>query len=401
MPPTTAGTSTFFYTARKQPGNRTAYGFRTAKSRAALQEQLKREKLVLKTARPVPVLKSGPARLKPSDHLILNEQLHQLLSRGVPLVEALEVAAETVRPPARPLIEKMRDLVAAGASFSDGCQKVGSFDSVSVAVYRAAERSGDLSGAAKQIAVTLRRTLAVTGRAVTLMIYPAIVLSISLLVAFGMMTTVVPRLAEALEGAQDLPLISKVVMGTGKFMAANVLLILLAVLAGVVAVYIFRGPIGEAVMRTARRTPLIREVIMAQESVRFFSTMAGMTRSGVPLADALGVANGAISHPKLKREMERLRTRLIEGGALRTLIDEVESFPLATRKLLIAAEKSGDLESAFNTLALDMTEEVERRSQRFLAVLQPALIVVMFLIIGSLLAALLLPMINMSSTLAR
>jgi len=118
----------------------------------------------------------------------------------------------------------------------------------------------------------------------------------------------------------------------------------------------------------------------------------------VPLADALGTANQAINHPKLRKQMERLRTRLIEGGALRNLIEEVDAFPVATRRLLIAAEKAGDLEAVFNQLATDMTDEVDRRSQRFLAVLQPLLIVFMFAIIGSLLIALLLPLITMSST---
>ena len=77
-----------------------------------------------------------------------------------------------------------------------------------------------------------------------------------------------------------------------------------------------------------------------------------------------GVANQALSHPVMRRQLERLRTRLIEGGLMRTLIDEVSSLPVATRRLLIAAERSGDLENAFHTLAGDMSDEVERSSAR-------------------------------------
>jgi type II secretory pathway component PulF len=146
-----------------------------------------------------------------------------------------------------------------------------------------------------------------------------------------------------------------------------------------------------------RKLPIMRDVVVAQESARFFSVMGAMTRSGVPIADALAVANQALTHPVMRRQLERMRTRLIEGGLMRTLIDEVLSLPIATRRLLIAAERSGDLENAFQTLAGDMSDEVERSSSRLLAVLEPALIVFMFLIIGSVLLALMLPMLTLSS----
>ena len=128
--------------------------------------------------------------------------------------------------------------------------------------------------------------------------------------------------------------------------------------------------------------PILRDVVLTQESARFFTVMAAMTRNGVTLADALGVAVGVISHPGLRKQLTTLRTRLIEGGVLRSLIDSVESFPLPTRRLLMAAERAGDLESAFDTLAQDTTEELERRSERLLAAMEPVLIVIMFLMIG-------------------
>jgi type II secretory pathway component PulF len=75
--------------------------------------------------------------------------------------------------------------------------------------------------------------------------------------------------------------------------------------------------------------------------------------------------------------------------------------PIATRRLLVAADRSGDMESAFTTLAADMAEEVDRRSTRLLAALEPALIVFMFMIIGSLLLAILLPILSASNGIGR
>jgi type II secretory pathway component PulF len=122
--------------------------------------------------------------------------------------------------------------------------------------------------------------------------------------------------------------------------------------------------------------------------------MSAMSKAGVPLADGLATSNQVISHPKLRQQLDKLRDRLISGGVLRNLIEDVDALPLATRRLLLAAERSGDMDTAFGSLAGDMTDEVERQAGRLLAVLQPALIILMTVIIGALLLAILVPVLS-------
>src|SRR5690606_19742796 len=110
--------------------------------------------------------------------------------------------------------------------------------------------------------------------------------------------------------------------------------------------------------KVSRGLPVIRGVALTSESARFFSVMAAMTRAGVPLADALGTGVEAIGHPVLREELRTLRTRLVEGGVFRNLIEKVEAFPLAVRRLLIAADRAGDLETAFSGLADDQAKEL-------------------------------------------
>jgi type II secretory pathway component PulF len=123
-----------------------------------------------------------------------------------------------------------------------------------------------------------------------------------------------------------------------------------------------------------------------------------MSKSGVPLSDGLATTTLSITHPKLRAQLETLRRKLVEGGLLRTLIEDVTAFPVATRRLLIAAERGGDLDQVFDTLASDMAEEVDTRADRLLALLEPAIIVVMFAIIGALLLAIMIPLITLSSS---
>lgn len=395
------GSNAFAYVAVRPHGGK-RFGVRSARNVAALAESLRTENQLLLSYWKLPGWAAREAQLSLSDHVSINEQLSGLLSRGVPLVEALDVIAQTVRPQARPRMQRIRELVAGGAAFSDACRAVGGFDNVTIAVYKAAERSGDLAGAGKQLAETARRRAKIQGKAGTLMIYPVIVLSISFLVAILMIVFVVPMIGEGLAQADiKLPRYTEAMVAFGTWVQANSTMVMLGVAAAIALLLVGKGAIIALGQQATRRAPLIRDVVLAQEAARFFSVMAAMTRTGVPLADALGVANQAITHPTLRRQLERLRSRLVEGGVLRTLIDEVTELPLATRRLLIAAERGGDMESAFTTLAGDMTDEVERRSERLIAFMQPAVVIVMFLVIGSLLVSILMPMLTLTNNMGR
>lgn len=386
------GPKAFFFVAAKPTGGR-AFGLQQARSERALAETLRRDRKVLLKSYRLPAWAATESRLTLKDQAELNQQLSQLLGRGVTLTETLEVVRSTVGPRATDVVERLREQVGSGASFSQACERAGVFDTVTIAVYRAAEKTGDLAGAAAQLALTAKRQLAVRGKAGTLMLYPAIVLTISILVSIGIIVGIVPKIGEALEGADiPLPAFTKVIVGLGLFLRENALPALALVGAALIALVVLRKQALAAVAKFARTVPVMKDVVLAQESARFFSVMAAMSRSGVPLADGLGVAVEAIAFPSLKREIQTLRAKLIEGGQLRILIERVNTLPLATRRLLIAAERSGDLESAFNGLAADLADDVDRKAQRLLAILEPLLIIIMFLLIGSLLMSIMVPL---------
>lgn len=389
--------NSFLYLAAKADGSR-RLGIRRADSERHLAEQLRRDRLVALRTWRMPAWAASAPRLRLKDHAELNTQLSQLLGRGVPLVEALDVTASAVSEGTRPIVRRMREMVASGSSFADACQAAGVFDRVTIAVYRAAERSGDLAGAAKTLAATAKRQLAISGKAATLMIYPAIVLSISIAVSVVMLAVIVPKIGEALERANaKLPAITRTLMTIGLFMRDHWMGLMLGLLIVVTLLVMARKRIAEVLTVLSRRIPLLKDVVLAQESARFFTVMAAMARSGVPLSDALGTGSQAIGHPELRQQLTTLRARLVEGGVLRNLIDNVTVLSLPTRRLLIAAERSGDLESAFESLAADLVEETDRRSSRLLAALEPLLIILMFLMIGSLMLSVMGPLMKASS----
>ncbi len=382
----------FVFLAATATGGR-KFGFRQASDARRLAEMLRRERLlVLRTWR-LPAWASRDAGLGLKDAAAVNDQLAQLLTRGVPLTEALDVTAETVTKSSRAVVVRMRELVAQGSSFAAACAATGAFDAVTVAVYRAAERTGDLGGAARSLATSAKRQLAIRSKAITLMTYPAIVLTISLLVSIGMLTMVVPRIGAALINiGAEMNWYSRTVIGAGTMLRDNFLAAMLVVVVVLALGLVLNRVVRRALGALVRRLPLLREVVLAQECARFFAVMSAMARSGVPIADALGTANAAVAHPTLRAQLETLRSRLIEGGLLRVLIEEVKALPLATRRLLIAAERAGDLSEAFGSLSQDAADDLDRRSTRLMSALEPLLIVVMFVMIGSMLLAIMIPL---------
>lgn len=401
MPQAATQPDSYLFLAARIDGKKTL-GMRSASNEGVLARELSGQKLVLIRSWRVPGWLAGqsdkPMSLK--DQVAMTSQLAQLLSRGVPLVETLEVVASAVSPKAKPKVERLRELVRQGKSFSQASLETKAFDEATSAVFAAAEKTGDLAGASLQLASNARRRLKIKETAQTLMFYPLIVLTISIMVGVFMLVFVVPQVAEAMQSAmgkdKQLPAATRMLADLGLFIRGNPLVILGTIAGIIVALVLLRKYIAVGMRKAAHVVPVLKDVTLAQESARFFSVMAALATGGVPLADALGVANQTIHHAKLRDQLDGLRKSLIEGGVLRVLIDKIEALPMGTRRLLIAADRAGNLDNAFESLADDHTELVERLSGRLLAVLEPLLIVLIFIVIGSMILAIMAPMLSLS-----
>ncbi len=388
--------STFQYVFQAlTPAGAKTFGVRAASSESTLADELRREQLLLVKAWRLPLGAAAPALLPLRDEFALNDQLSMLLARGVPLVEALEVAATVVNPVSRSRLQQMREHVAAGSSFAQACEKAGGFDAVTTAVYRAAERTGDLAGATRRLAVSAKRRQGIKGKAITVMIYPAIVFSIAVLLAGGLLVFLVPMIAAQMRQMKATPnAFSQAVFSLGIWLNSHLLLTSCIVAGLIILALVLRRRVAASLVRIAQRLPAIAGLLLTIEMARFFSVMAAMVKSGVPLGDALSTAAQVISNPRLRSQLEGLQRGLVEGGLWRILVERVDALPLSTRRLLVAAERGGDLDSAFDALSSDLAEEVDVRSGRLLALLEPAAIVLMFLLIGPLILAIAIPLLT-------
>lgn len=385
------------YVAVKPTGGK-RFGMRYAPTQSELATSLSNEQLLLLRSWRLPSWTAREEKLSLRDQASLNEQLGALVDRGVPLVEALEVAQTVVTKRAAPTVAKLRDLVSAGDSFADACAKTGAFDDVVITVYRAAERSGQLGSSAQRLADSAKRRLGITGKVMTMLIYPSVVLFIGVIVTVVTLTFVVPRIAETLaQTGGELPWYTQIVMGASNAMREQWLITLLGFGGLAIIAILLRQAVAAWFMAGLRRAPMFGKVMLTSESARFFSVMGAMTKTGVPLADALSVATGVISHPKLRSQLESLGRGLVEGGVLKNMIEKLDALPLATRRLLIAADRAGDMDQVFDDLARDLAHQVDTQTQRAVGLLEPLLIVGVFVVIGGVLMSVMLPLMTLGS----
>ncbi|MEQ8850853.1 MAG: type II secretion system F family protein [Phycisphaerales bacterium] len=387
--------SQFVFRAMTSSGGR-KLGMRQSADERSLAEELRADKLLLIKAWKLPSWAASEQKLPLKDEALLNEQLAILLSRGVPLVEALEVASSVVSKKSKAKVAKLRELVAAGDSFARACDKVGGFDLVTIAVYSSAERTGDLASAADRLMDAARRRLTLMSKAITLMIYPSVIAFFSFVVITALLGFIVPMIGKTLrDNNPNMNAFSDAVISFGSWLNANFSWFILGVFLLICTLVAFRTTIAAVAAKIVQRLPLASKLMLTVEMARFFAIMGAMTRSGVPLADALGTATKLITNDTLRGQLEWLRQSLVDGGVLRNLIERVDALPFATRKLLIAAERSGDLDQAFETLSSDMADAVDTQSERFVAMLEPAVILLMFVLVGPILLAVAIPMLTL------
>jgi len=301
-----AVTTPFIFVAVKPTGGRTL-GVRYASDPSELATTLSQTNLLLLRSWRMPSWTARVDRLSLKDQAALNEQLGALVDRGVPLVEALEVAQTVVSKKSAPTIAKLRDSVSSGDSFADACRKSGAFDEVVSTVYRSAERAGQLGDSARRLAHSAKRRLQIGSKVATMMIYPSVVLAVAVVVTLIVLTMVVPRVADTLEQATGgLPWYTQLVLGVSLALRNNTMTIALAVGSALIVAILLRSVMLRVVAAALRRAPIFSTVMLTSESARFFSVMAAMTRTGVPLAEALSVATGVVTHRRLRHQLEEL-----------------------------------------------------------------------------------------------
>ena len=292
----------------------------------------------------------------------------------------------------------LRDRVAAGTGLAAAMREQPAvFDDLCANIAEVGEDAGTLDGSLERLAEFRERSEQLRGRVGTALIYPAIVLSTAVIAGIFLMTFVVPRILEPLiEQGQPLPLPTRVVKGLSDLLLAWGWL-LLAVAAGAAMTWtavLRTGPGRLWWHRTALRIPLIGDLTRKQAIVRIAVVMGTLLKSGIVFIRAMEIARRTSSNLVLRDALGRCGRAVAAGGDISLALEQTRAFPPMVVQVFALGQQSGRLEEMLDRLATTYDREVASAAQRFAAVLEPALIILLAFAVLFIVLATVLPILE-------
>ena len=233
--------------------------------------------------------------------------------------------------------------------------------------------------------------------------YPAILLVLSLTVVALIVLKVVPAFSSFYEqaaGAQ-LPLSTRVLVAVSKFAGTYFTLLVITVLSLAGAFWFWLKQPGNRVRfdRWTLSIPMLGSISQKFGTSQAARTLATLLGGGIPLVNAIDIASRSIQNQYLAHELQSAAQQVREGRALATSMNDSGAFPDVAIKMVEVGEQTGALQEMLNSLADFYDEEIETNLGRFITIIEPALLVIMGIIIAGLLLSLYMPLFQMSNAL--
>ncbi|TAL75034.1 MAG: type II secretion system protein GspF [Rhodanobacter sp.] len=330
-------------------------------------------------------------------------ELATLLGAGQPLDRALGVLMDLPESErARKLVEHVRDRVRGGMPLSQALdEEHGVFPKLYVALVRAGEAGGSLEATLRRLADYLERSQQLRGSIVNALIYPAFLLvgvlgSLILLLAY-----VVPQFVPIFADMQvPIPLITRVVLAIGNALQAWWWLMLLVAIGGGFAL---RARLRDPAARLAWDARLLRlrvagPLLLKVQTARIARTLGTLLKNGVPLLAALAIARQVTANRALDAALAQAHEQVKEGSGLGLALGQTKVFPRLALQMVQVGEEAGDLDGMLLKIADTFELESRRAIDRLLAALVPALTIVMTVMVGFIMAAILLPLLSLTSS---
>jgi type IV pilus assembly protein PilC len=339
------------------------------------------------------------------EFLVFNQELATLLRAGMPLVQSLDLLRSRVTSPTfRRVLDDVHEKVRAGSALSDAFGTHGDqFPRVYTASLLAGERSGNLDAVLRRYVEYTKIIATVKRKTVSALVYPAILISLALVLVAIIVLKVVPAFADFYGSfGADLPLITKVILRVSEVVQSQFIVIIAGIVgAVVVAVTWVRQPGQKArfdhlILGLPGIGPVARKFATSQMS----RTLATLLGGGLPLVNALDISAKSIGNQFMAQQLEVVGSRVREGASFASALEARGVFPDVAVKMAEVGESTGALQDMLNTVADFYDEEITTTMERFVTLVEPVLLVIMGIVIAGLLLALYMPLFQLSSVLA-
>ncbi|MEC9031890.1 MAG: type II secretion system inner membrane protein GspF [Planctomycetota bacterium] len=374
----------------------------------------KKDKSVSKKTRSLPAKKGKPGgllskeielfqpKISTRDLATFTRQFSTLLRSGIQLADALNALVEQCADPhLERVLRNVKEEITSGNNLAEAMAKHPRFFSdLYVNMVRAGEASGRLDVVLTRIADYLQKQASLKGKVLAAITYPAIMVIVGMAVVIFLMSYVVPRITQILKDrGQPLPFITEILMTASDFTKAYWIYVLLAMFIGG---FFLKSLIGTDAGRLKfdallLRLPIFGTLFSKQAISRFALTFSTLLKSGLPALDSLKIVALVVNNAKLTQVINTIHARIIEGADIATPIRKSKVFPPMVGYMVSVGEQSGQLEEILDRIAESYEEELDLTIQRLTSMIEPIIIILLAVVVGFIIAAVLLPLLDFSS----
>ncbi len=396
---------TYTYVARARDGKKQT-GTLSAENRQALMQALQRRGLTPDKIQEMGATSSGGSRAKVKSHelLIFTRQLATIIDSGLPLLQGLDILGEQTEDVRfQKVVQDIAQNVEAGETFSEALKRYPRiFSDLYVSMVRAGEASGDLDGVLVQLAEYLEAMEELKRKVRSAMMYPIMALSLIILITVGLLIWVVPRFEEIFKNFGDapLPMPTQILIGISNYMWSLQALAILGVLIGIVVAFRFYRSTESGHYNTDAlflRTPVFGSLLRKVAISRFTRTLSTLTKSGVAILGALEIAERTSGNEVFARVIRKANDSVRNGETLADPLARSGEFPAMVTRMIGVGEKTGALEQMLGKISDFYDSEVRAAVDGLTSLIEPILIMIMGIIVGGIVIALFMPILNLSS----
>ena len=397
----------FFYTAYDTAGAR-HQGEVSALSPDSVRLRLKDQGLIPIKISPVPE-KTLPAGIlerffqpgKPGlAHLeFFTFQMAMLLKNGVKIDKAIELVRKSIRQPL--LIRSVNDIyetVRSGTALAVALEKHPRiFDPLYVSIIRIGETTGSLSDAFSALARNLKFRREIRSKTLQSLAYPAVIFTVCLLAVIFIFNFIIPRFESLFARMDEMPVYTAMLLAVSHFFNKYQWLIYTGIpaLALLTARFSNHPLFTRAVDALVLKLPVTRKLVYTLENLRFSSSMALLLKSGVLMVDALAHSVRAVGNSIIRRSLLTVKENVKHGRQLSQAMTKTGFFPETYGGILEVGEQSGAMAEVFSDLEERMRTEYEGKLQGLITFIEPLMIIIMGLIVGTIVVVMLLSTVSL------
>ena len=332
---------------------------------------------------------------------VFTRQLSTLISAGLPLLRSLRTLSKQEKNPnLKKIMGILAESVEGGTTFSEALsQHPKAFNKLYVNMVKAGELGGVLEIVLTRLAEFAEKSQRIRGKVTSAMVYPAVVLTIAVGIVTFLMLFIVPKFEAIFKdmlGGRPLPAITQIIMDLSRLIQNNFLLLAIGLVVLVVGLrFAIRLPgVSTQVDQYKLKLPLFGDLMIKTSVARFSRTLGTLVSSGVPILQALQITRDTAGNERVSQAVETIHDNVKEGESMVAPMEASQIFPPMVVSMVQVGEETGQLPDMLTKVADVFEEEVDTSVAGLTSLLEPVMIVLLALIVGTIVVALFLPLIT-------